>query len=48
MVRNERRGNSAEAEAELVIKRNMYNRGGDWGGGGEREELLGAYFIPSS
>ena len=36
-----------EAEAELVIKRNMYT-GGDWGGGGEREEQLGAYFIPSS
>ena len=36
-----------ETEAVLVIKRNMSTRG-ELGGGGEREELLGADFIPSS
>ena len=48
--RNERRENAAYRRQRrlLVMKRERCSLGGDWGGGGEREELLGAYFIPCS
>ena len=46
---NERRENAPNRrQRRLLMKRERCPLEGDWGGGGEREELLGAYFIPCS